>query len=1714
MSDGNREPKKILQESTIPQQQNSDETQESFEVSIKDDWSGIKTDLILKNFLRDLGDQLKAIEGYQQKKYFISYAWEKGESKELQQLHSFIKKLCTDLEFLGLRVIWDKEHNRNHMKTWTEQSIEESSYIIIIGTPLYKKKAVDSSTNVSFEFTHIFKRLKGDNSPELFPILFSGNHEDSFPKEVLEYRFMDFRDLSKYQEKLFGYTLGRGWHELGLIPAIFASFRDDPMKYIYRQAVENYFRSTDVTNQDGCPTPIRPPKSFDRNEILKRKQEDYEPGTRAWIFDALINNTKERRAAFLLSPAGMGKSCIMAELTVRCCPSFKKKKKDDRLNILAYHFFDWTDENAKSGEFALKSIASQLCEFVPGFSQSLSNSDEELKGELEKKEGKITELFKLLIVQPCKKLPENSKPFTILFDALDECEQAQEFSAAIKKLWGEVPTFVSLLVSSRPATFVQHDFKRYNPLLLDPMDKQNREDLKFFLEKRLRSWGVTDQVLLNLLTEALLSRSQGLFLWLAFQLKDLMKLAKENKLTVDAIQSLPDGIQETYAKHFQRLYDLILSHFRKNEEKTQEMYQLAVTFGLILPRTAIPEDIWKECLGFTDEELEDKTLYKKFKDNASQLLFFDSKGTIRAPHKSMSDWLLNIGYQSAEKMELFHLAVDPTKIPINHHRLAQVLEDTFKRIEIPSYETNEDLNRKEKFACSHALYHWSESNDLQNASIWLLDFKHLYRLVCQAHLDGDYSRLIIDSDKLHSKLSASPGLKKEQEKARKILRALRLAEKALMNNPRELANQILGNIDRDDVDFQEILKDCNEWIQLAVLELLPEVLQNTESSAPWQRSKLMMVGRGRAGKSSTVRSFMGLPFDENLESTIGADTKKVVTVYRQDVNTKIGKGKDPWKQKHPAEEFPSMVARATINKRSENQEDFEFSSSDDETEDKDSHSEPTFISTTEARASQKVTPDSQSVESPESYESVPTTTQLSSKSVPETESVKQYEYELSSDDMKVKVSNAVKNEQEGGKDRVTLSIWDYGGQKVFHALHHIFLTNLGIYCVVFNMADLVGPSCTRKSERKALDLLKFWLRSIKLHAKKAPIFLVGTRKDEIESLSSHKEISNLLNKRLKLHDDYGQICPYKLDDDYLYFFPIDNKKGSDHDSVIAQLKEEIITKVMNEKYVKNKVPITWIKTFDRFRNKERDKNPYLKIEEAVRIATEAGVREDRITKMLKFFHQLGVFCYFDSNPGLKDILILDPQWIVDNLTKIICDFDIHKHERLQDWKVRNKFEDDIKLLRSKGVLSTKFLKYLWADIGEREQTFLLKLMEKMSLLSPWDTNGDPKYLVPSMLRSKRSKEEKDEIDLKNNKRELVFDFNFQKFFLPRGLFPCLVAKVVSQSTPDFEPVLYKKKALLSFEERVFTLENVSDQDIIQVGVEQKMDAFSVRKFLVKILEKLREEIMSDRLIWSIYFHLEISSKKLTVSLDEIEKAITQRRENVFSEKEKGRFPEPVLLSSISWLLEEHKNGWFIKEDPNLKLFLLELKDEIEKSRNQAEKKKVVFISYAWEKSGSEELENLQNFIKQLCSDLQLIGLTVYWDKLHIFGDMNKWMQNGIAESSHIIVIGTPLYRNKAYDPSTNVYKEFNHILARLEEKHRPDLLPVLFSGNNAESFPDKIQRFIFLDFSVPSKYLSSLLQPDSSGLIPGVFKEFKNGGNLNRMYELLKHKTFPQLTNH
>ena len=40
------------------------------------------------------------------------------------------------------------------------------------------------------------------------------------------------------------------------------------------------------------------------------------------------------------------------------------------------------------------------------------------------------------------------------------------------------------------------------------------------------------------------------------------------------------------------------------------------------------------------------------------------------------------------------------------------------------------------------------------------------------------------------------------------------------------------------------------------------MFEAVDESLPWRRGRLVLLGQGRAGKTSTVRSLVGEPFDE------------------------------------------------------------------------------------------------------------------------------------------------------------------------------------------------------------------------------------------------------------------------------------------------------------------------------------------------------------------------------------------------------------------------------------------------------------------------------------------------------------------------------------------------------------------------------------------------------------------------------------------------------------------------------------------------------------------------------------------------------------------------------------------------------------------------------------------------------------------------------------
>ena len=97
-------------------------------------------------------------------------------------------------------------------------------------------------------------------------------------------------------------------------------------------------------------------------------------------------------------------------------------------------------------------------------------------------------------------------------------------------------------------------------------------------------------------------------------------------------------------------------------------------------------------------------------------------------------------------------------------------------------------------------------------------------------------------------------------------------------------------------------------------------------------------------------------------------------------------------------------------------------------------------------------------------------------------------------------------------------------------LHHLYLTRYCLYCVLFDMRQLLRTAAT-KARKRALGILRFWLNSIMVHTVGteedddccAPFVLVGTHKDLVPSAQDHAAISKVLHQHFGSHPAWPSL---------------------------------------------------------------------------------------------------------------------------------------------------------------------------------------------------------------------------------------------------------------------------------------------------------------------------------------------------------------------------------------------------------------------------------------------------------------------------------------------------------------------------------------------------------------------------------------------------------------
>lgn len=145
---------------------------------------------------------------------FISYAWGKSD-KEKEHERWVEKSLATDLQKAGVKVLLDKWENRrigSSIMRFVEQ-IEECKHLIVVGTPLYRKKAKNVASEkgsvVAAEWDLAGIRMMATEAQKqtVLPVLLAGEESDSFPALLRGRVYADFRKSEAYFDTVFEIVL-------------------------------------------------------------------------------------------------------------------------------------------------------------------------------------------------------------------------------------------------------------------------------------------------------------------------------------------------------------------------------------------------------------------------------------------------------------------------------------------------------------------------------------------------------------------------------------------------------------------------------------------------------------------------------------------------------------------------------------------------------------------------------------------------------------------------------------------------------------------------------------------------------------------------------------------------------------------------------------------------------------------------------------------------------------------------------------------------------------------------------------------------------------------------------------------------------------------------------------------------------------------------------------------------------------------------------------------------------------------------------------------------------------------------------------------------------------------------------------------------------------------------------------------------------------------
>ena len=634
----------------------------------------------------------------------------------------------------------------------------------------------------------------------------------------------------------------------------------------------------------------------------------------------------------------------------------------------------------------------------------------------------------------------------------------------------------------------------------------------------------------------------------------------------------------------------------------------------------------------------------------------------------------------------------------------------------------------------------------------------------------------------------------------------------------------------------------------------------TKGKTPVRRIPIMLIGQDRSGKTSLKKSLQGLQFNPDEDSTVGIDVDPSYFKVTTEI-WKTGKKDQAANKEEMFASFEDHVARVVVENLREEELTSEGKTMD---QPKDLGSSPTISTEAQiVSESNDIPEDHQELSPAIGHDQVGSsadsfsTTQIEVEDFPHSSKssrathvgggsrvfqitenypapTKDRDNTVSSRMIPKEIETLIKKlrdkvDEVDIKDDIYSVLWDFAGQSVYYETHQLFLTSRAIYLLVYDLSrnpvetaqsvkrqgvfeKIQEKSCTKSN----LDYLDCWMTSVSLESSRIedhdlcsaststvlpkilpPVFLVCTHSDQPFGGNDPSELAIKVYGSLKTKS-YGEQLFHDV-------FKVDNTKSGRQEECpeVKRLRESILAVAMELPQAKQSIPIKWLKYEKALQVVLDEGHKCITIEHAKRIASEVcQIHDDQeFVTVLDFLHDQRVLIHFDDTVELNELVVLDPQWLIDVFRRVITVPRYDQQERgLNDLWLK---------LEREGILEEKLLQHAWGQIVEEHHTFetLIAIMERFSLLCSWSSANEPcskEYLVPSMLRWYPPQEITKLITSASLSSLFI---KFKSGQVPSNLFPRLVVQFLQWGRNDFwstvNPQLYKNFA------RFYTAEDES-----------------------------------------------------------------------------------------------------------------------------------------------------------------------------------------------------------------------------------------------------------------------------------------------------------------